>query len=308
LTKGQKVLVYGATGAIGTAAVQLLKYHGMYVVAVGNTKNMELVKSLGADKVIDYQTEDFTQIDDRFKFVFDAVGKSSFGKCKPLLNKGGIYISSELGWMWENLFFALTTPIFGNKKVIFPIPSDQKESLILIKKMMEEGKFQAVIDRKYSLEKIPEAFRYVLTEQKTGNVTMMNSNQINILVNSVQPKDEHAAQAILDYIASFAHLTEVEKQAILDSVTFKTFKKGEFILMEGEILNFCYFIIKGCVREYYIKDGEEKITNFYIEQDPISSMTGNITKTPSKYFLECLEDTIVSSSTVEQEEAMFEKL
>jgi len=135
----------------------------------------------------------------------------------------------------------------------------------------------------------------------------MNSNQINILVNSVQPKDEHAAQAILDYIASFAHLTEVEKQAILDSVTFKTFKKGEFILMEGEILNFCYFIIKGCVREYYIKDGEEKITNFYIEQDPISSMTGNITKTPSKYFLECLEDTIVSSSTVEQEEAMFEK-
>lgn len=174
LAKGEKILVYGATGAIGSAAVQLLKYHGMKVIAVGNTKNIELVKSLGADRVIDYLTEDFTQVlkDEKFDFVFDAVGKSSFGKCKPLLNKGGIYISSELGWMWENIFFALTTPFFGNKKVIFPIPKDRKESLVLIKKMMEEGKFKAVIDRTYPLEKIPDAFRYVLTEQKTGNVVV----------------------------------------------------------------------------------------------------------------------------------------
>lgn len=135
----------------------------------------------------------------------------------------------------------------------------------------------------------------------------MNSNHINILANSIPQNEEPTAQVILDYIASFAHLTEAEQQAILDGVTIKTFKKGEFILMEGDILHMCYFILKGCVREYYIKDGEEKTTNFYIEQDPISPMTGNAQKTPSKYFLECLEDTIVSSSSVEQEEEMFKK-
>lgn len=139
LVSGQKVLVNGASGGIGSAAVQLLKYFGANVVAVCDTKNLELVKSMGADKVIDYTTSDFTKAGEKFDYIFDAVGKSSFGKCRPLLNDGGVYISSELGWMAENIFFALVTPLTGNKKVIFPIPKDIKGSVLLIKKLMEEG-------------------------------------------------------------------------------------------------------------------------------------------------------------------------
>lgn len=172
LSAGQKVLVNGATGAIGSAAVQLFKNLNLEVVAVANTKNLDLVKSLGADRVIDYLKQDFTKIlkGENFDFVFDAVGKSSFSKCKPLLNPGGIYVSSELGWMAENIFYALTTPFFGKKKVIFPIPKDIKTSLEHIKKLMEEGKLKAVIDSVHPLEKIPEVFEYVLTGEKTGNV------------------------------------------------------------------------------------------------------------------------------------------
>ena len=107
IENGQNVLVYGATGAIGSAAVQLLKHFGTKVTAVCNTKNVELVKSLGADIVIDYQTQDFTKTENKFHFIFDAVGKSSFRQCKPLLNEKGIYISTELGKNAENIFFAL---------------------------------------------------------------------------------------------------------------------------------------------------------------------------------------------------------
>lgn len=170
LKSGQKVLVNGASGGIGSAAVQLLKYFGAEVVAVCNTKNIELVKGLGADRVIDYMAADFTKEDQKYDFILDTVGKSSFTKCRPLLNPGGAYISSELGWMSQNIFFALVTPIIGSKKVIFPIPKDIKASISLIKKLTEEGKFKAVIDRKYPLEQIAEAFRYVETGQKTGNV------------------------------------------------------------------------------------------------------------------------------------------
>lgn len=120
LKSGQKVLVNGASGAIGSAAVQLLKYFDVYVTAVCNTKNIELVKSLGADKVIDYTKEDFTKDEEKYNFVYDAVGKSSFAKCKPLLKPGGVYISSELGYMAQNVFLLLITPIIkpmiGNKK------------------------------------------------------------------------------------------------------------------------------------------------------------------------------------------------
>jgi len=120
IRSGQKVLVYGATGAIGSAAVQLLKYFDVNVTAVCNTKNMGLVKSLGANKVIDYTKEDFTKDKERYIFVYDAVGKSSFFKCKPLLQPGGIYISSDLGYMAQNIFLPLITPIIkpmiGNKK------------------------------------------------------------------------------------------------------------------------------------------------------------------------------------------------
>ena len=186
LKSGQKVLVNGATGAIGSAAVQLLKYFGAYVIAVCNTKNIELVKSLGADKVIDYTKEDFTKEDQKYDFIFDTVGKSSFTKCKPVLQPGGVYISSELGWMAQNIFFALITPIFANlpgrrvgKRVIFPIPSDTKGSLLFIKNLVEQGKFNTVIDRKYPLEQISEAFSYVETGQKTGNVVITVEDKNN---------------------------------------------------------------------------------------------------------------------------------
>lgn len=175
---GQKVLVNGATGAIGSAAVQLLKHFGAEVAAVGNTKNQSLMKSLGADKVLDYEKEDFTKSGQQYDFVFDAVGKSTFARCKPLLKPGGVYLSSELGWMAQNVFYALSTPFIGNRKVIFPIPTDKKGSVLLVKKLMEEGKFMPVIDRTYPLEDIAEAFRYVETGQKTGNVvvTMEHGN------------------------------------------------------------------------------------------------------------------------------------
>lgn len=176
LEKGQRVLVNGATGAIGSAAVQLLKYYDVNVTAVCATKNIELVKSLGADRVIDYTKEDFTKDAAKYNLVFDAVGKSSFFKCKHLLQTGGVYISSDLGYMAQNIFLPLITPfikaMIGNKKTIFPMPTDVRGSIVLIKWLIEQGKYKAVIDRKYPLEQIAEAYRYVEKGQKTGNVVI----------------------------------------------------------------------------------------------------------------------------------------
>ncbi len=172
LKGGKRVLVNGATGAIGSAAVQLLKYFDVNVTAVCNTKNVELVKSLGSDRVIDYTKEDFTNDDQKYNFVFDTVGKSSFFKCKRLLQPKGVYISSDLGYMAQNIFLPLITPIFRGRKTIFPTPTDIKGSLVLIKKLIEQGKFKAVIDRTYPLEQIVEAYMYVRTGQKTGNVVI----------------------------------------------------------------------------------------------------------------------------------------
>jgi NADPH:quinone reductase-like Zn-dependent oxidoreductase len=168
--RGQSVLVYGATGAIGSAAVQLLKHFGAIVTAVCNTKNVGLVKSLGADTVIDYQTQDFTKTKDKFDFIFDAVGKSSFGQCKPLLTAKGIYISTELGKNGENLLFALTTSLGGGKRLLFPIPSITKQDVIFLKELVEKGEYKPVIDRFYRLDQIVEAYKYVESGQKTGNV------------------------------------------------------------------------------------------------------------------------------------------
>ncbi len=170
--KGQHVMVYGATGAIGSAAVQLLKHFGAIVTAVCNTKNVELVKSLGADTVIDYQTQDFTKTNTRFQFIFDAVGKSSFKQCKPLLTDKGIYISTELGKNGENIFYALFTPLFGGKRVLFPIPVIDKEEVIFFKGLVESGEFRPVIDRQYTMDQIVEAYHYVGSGQKTGNVVL----------------------------------------------------------------------------------------------------------------------------------------
>ena len=172
IQSGQRVLINGATGAIGSAAVQLVKYFGADVTAVCNTKNVALVKSLGADKVLDYTKEDFTKDDQMYDAVFDTVGKSSFIRCKPLLKPDGIYISSELGYMAQNPLLALVTPIFGKKKVMFPIPKHIDENIVLFKKLIEAGKFKGVIDRCYPLEEIIEAYKYVETGQKTGNVVI----------------------------------------------------------------------------------------------------------------------------------------
>ena len=169
---GQKILINGATGAIGSAAVQIVKYLGAEVTAVCDTKNVELVKSLGADVVIDYTKEDFTNINHTFDVVFDAVGKSSFRKCKPLLEKGGIYMSTELGNMSQNPFLAIITPLFGDKKVLFPLPTINKEDVVFLKELVETGNYKPVIDRSYPLEQIVEAYRYVESGKKTGNVVL----------------------------------------------------------------------------------------------------------------------------------------
>jgi NADPH:quinone reductase-like Zn-dependent oxidoreductase len=172
IQKGQKVLINGASGGIGSAAVQLALYFGAEVTAVCGTKNMELLKSLGAREVIDYTCQDFTKSNHRFDLVFDTVGKSSFIKCKPILKKGGIYISTELGYMCQNPFLALITPLFGNKKVLFPIPAIRKKDVFFLKTLVEQGKYKPVVDRSYPFEQIIEAFRYVETGEKTGNVVI----------------------------------------------------------------------------------------------------------------------------------------
>ena len=176
IESGHNVLVNGATGAIGSAAVQLLKYFGANVTAVCDAKHIELVRSLGANKIFDYTKEDFTEDDQKYNFVFDTVGKSSFFKCRKLLQPGGVYISSDLGYMAQNIFLPLITPIIKslieNKITIFPIPTDIRGSILFIKQLIEEGKFKAVIDRTYPLEQIVDAYRYVEKGQKIGNVVI----------------------------------------------------------------------------------------------------------------------------------------
>jgi NADPH:quinone reductase-like Zn-dependent oxidoreductase len=169
---GRRALVNGATGAIGSAAVQLLKHGGVHVTAVCGTPQLALVQSLGADRVIDYLAADFTKEDARYDFVLDAVGKSTFGACRPILEPRGVYLSSELGPRAENLYLPLITPLFGGKRVRFPVPVDIKSSLRLIGELVEKGKFRPVIDRSYRIEEIRDAFTYVASGRKIGNVIL----------------------------------------------------------------------------------------------------------------------------------------
>jgi NADPH:quinone reductase-like Zn-dependent oxidoreductase len=172
IRSGHDVLVNGATGAIGSAALQIIKSLGANVTATCGTDNLELVKGLGADRVIDYKTEDFTEDEQSYDVVLDAVGKSSFGRCKPLLKPRGIYLSSELGPKGQNPILVLITPLFGGKKVKFPFPRYNQRMVVRLKEMMESGAFMPVIDRVYPLEQIVEAYRYVETGQKIGNVVL----------------------------------------------------------------------------------------------------------------------------------------
>jgi len=140
IQSGQDVLVYGATGAIGSAAVQLLKSLGANVTAVCDTDNVELVRGLGAERVIDYTADDFTKDEQTYDVVLDSVGKSSFSQCKRLLKPGGIYLSSELGPLAQNPFLALIAPLHGGKNVMFPIPKHDQEMVGYFKELIESGK------------------------------------------------------------------------------------------------------------------------------------------------------------------------
>jgi len=170
IQSGQRILIIGATGGIGSALLQFIKQYDVKITTTCNTKNLKLIKSLGADKIYDYTKEDFTRDKETYDFIFDAVGKSTFGKCKPLLKEKGIYISSELGPYSQNLFYAITTSILNNKKVIFPLPYSTQKTIPYIMELLKKEKFKPIIDREYLLEDIASAYEYVLRGEKTGNV------------------------------------------------------------------------------------------------------------------------------------------
>ncbi len=173
---GQRIVVYGASGSIGTAAVQLAKHFGAHVTAVCNTANVDLVRSLGADVVLDYTADDgagdFATNGEQYDFIFDAVGKYAYRKCKRSLVVGGVYISTDLGDRCENPVLPIWTRFVGPSTVKFPIPKYRKADVIFLRELMEAGEYRAVIDRRYPLEEIVEATRYVDSAQKTGNVVI----------------------------------------------------------------------------------------------------------------------------------------
>jgi len=172
--EAKRVLVYGAAGSIGTGAVQLLAHHfGAHVTAACDTKDVELVRSLGADEVVDRLREDFTKNGETYDVVFDAVGKHSFRRCRHSLEQGGIYVTADLGYLWHVPLLALATRWVGDKRATLGIGSYRKEDLLLLKQLLEAGKYRAVVDRTYPLEDVVEATRYVETGQKTGNVVLI---------------------------------------------------------------------------------------------------------------------------------------
>jgi NADPH:quinone reductase-like Zn-dependent oxidoreductase len=172
IRSGQTVLVYGATGAIGTAAVQIVKSLGASVTGVCSTERVELVRSLGADRVIDYTIQDFTQDDQKYEVVIDAVGKSTFGRCRRLLKPRGRYLTPDAGPGWQNMALGVVTPFLGGRKVILPSLRRSPETMTYLKKLIQSGQFKPVIDRQYTLDQIVEAHRYVDTGQKLGNVVI----------------------------------------------------------------------------------------------------------------------------------------
>jgi NADPH:quinone reductase-like Zn-dependent oxidoreductase len=177
LRKGRSILVYGASGSVGTAGVQLAKHFGADVTAVCNTKNIELVRSLGADGVVDYTQEDFTRNGETYDVIFDAVGKHSFRRCRRSLKPGGIYIETDLGFLWHVPILALLTRRIGDKRVTLGITRYAKKDVLFLKELIEAGKYRAVIDRRYPLEDVVEATKYVETGQKTGNVVLTVSGK-----------------------------------------------------------------------------------------------------------------------------------
>jgi NADPH:quinone reductase-like Zn-dependent oxidoreductase len=173
---GQKILIHGASGAIGTYAVQLAKYYGAEVTGVCSTTNAEMVKSLGADMVIDYTKEDFTKSDERYDFVFDVVGKTTFSQCKGILKPKGIYLENMMEV--KDFLKVLWTSIVGGKKIKGGVSTEKAENLKFFIELIESGKLRPVIDRIFPLEKTAEAFQYVEQGHKKGNVVIsLNSER-----------------------------------------------------------------------------------------------------------------------------------
>jgi NADPH:quinone reductase-like Zn-dependent oxidoreductase len=167
---GHKILIYGASGAIGTYAVQLAKYFGAEVTGVCSTTNLEMVKSLGSDKVIDYTKEDYTKSAETYDLILDTVGKTSFSRCKKLLQQKGIFLPVVMDL--TELVQIIWTSMTGGRKVKGGVAGEEVEDLNFLKELMEAGKLKPVIDRCYPLEKIVEAFRYVEKGHKRGNVVI----------------------------------------------------------------------------------------------------------------------------------------
>ncbi|MDP2293465.1 MAG: NAD(P)-dependent alcohol dehydrogenase [Actinomycetota bacterium] len=172
ITAGQRVLVYGASGSIGTAAVQLAKHLGTHVTAVCATPNLELARSLGADVVIDYTAEDFTENGEQYDIIFDSVGKHKFRLCRRSLAPKGTYLGTDLGFLCQNPFLALVTKLSRGRRVVFPIPKFRQADVEMLKELLETGHLRPVVDRIYPLEQIVEATRYVDTQMKVGNVVI----------------------------------------------------------------------------------------------------------------------------------------
>jgi NADPH:quinone reductase-like Zn-dependent oxidoreductase len=170
--EGKRIVVYGASGSIGVAAVQIAKHFGAHVTAVCATKNLELVRSLGADEVVDYLREDFTENGETYDLVLDAVGKHSFRRARRSLEPGGSYITADLGFLYHVPLLQLLTRFVGSKRARLGIGTYRKDDLLLLAELIEAGDFRPVIDRAYPLEDIVEASRYVETHQKTGNVVL----------------------------------------------------------------------------------------------------------------------------------------
>ena len=170
LKPGQKILINGASGSIGSAAVQIAKHFGAEVTGICGTPRLEFVKTLGADKVIDYTKEDFTQNGEKYDVIFDILGKSSFSQNKNSLNENGIYLLAS--FKTKQLFQMLLTSISGGRKVICSIAPGSLNDLILVKELIEEGKIKTIIDKQFPLEQTAEAHRYVEEGNKKGSVVI----------------------------------------------------------------------------------------------------------------------------------------
>ncbi|OIJ19208.1 NAD(P)-dependent alcohol dehydrogenase [Anaerobacillus alkalidiazotrophicus] len=170
IESGQKVLIYGASGAVGTAAVQLAKYYGAEVTGVCSTSNLEMVKSLGADKVIDYTKNDFTKSGEKYDVIFDTVGKISFFETKSKLTKHGYFLLGSAGV--SHTLLGVGTSLVGSKKAIAGVAQEKSEDLVFLKELIEAGKYTSVIDRTYPLDQVPEAHRYAEKGHKKGNVAI----------------------------------------------------------------------------------------------------------------------------------------